>query len=186
MITKLCIKYQELLYLISVFKSENMGSSSGLLLLSVVLFSTLHEGLGFFGHGFGNGFGNGFGHGNGHGSGHNQFGNSYTAKWTATGEVPNKLAQAPPAPLYMSFNGRKVSPNDTIPTENMLSRPNLKWKPERGALYTIMLIDFGIERLEGLQYFHWMVTNVPNGFSVAYGDEVRKSIINSSGRLLFF
>ena len=65
-------------------------------------------------------------------------------------------------------------PNNTIPTEDMMSRPNLRWEAERGALYTIVLVDNGIERLEGQQYFHWLVSNVPNGYSVASGDEVRE------------
>ena len=173
--------------MIPVVYSENMKTfSAGLLLLSLVLFSSLHEGHGFIfggrpgrpGHGFGHGYGHGhggYGHGHGNGFGSNQFANSfYTAKWTQTGEVPNKLAQVPPAPLYMSFSGRRVLPNNTIPTEDMMSRPNLRWEAERGALYTIVLVDNGIERLEGQQYFHWLVSNVPNGYSVASGDEVRE------------
>ena len=95
--------------------------------------------------------------------------------WTQTGEVPNKLAQVPPTPLYMKFSWNKVSPNDTIPTDSMMNRPNMRWEAERGALYTIILIDFGIERLEGQQYFHWLVSNVPNGYSISSGDEVRKA-----------
>jgi len=76
----------------------------------------------------------------------------------------------------MSFSGRRVLPNDTIPTEDMMSRPNLRWEAERGALYTIVLVDNGIERLEGQQYFHWLVSNVPNGYSVASGDEVNRYV----------
>merc|ERR1712179_17536 len=51
-------------------------------------------------------------------------------KWKSGGIVPNKLAMAPPTGV------------------------------ESGALYTVFFIDHGIERLEGLQYVHWLVTNV--------------------------
>ena len=43
----------------------------------------------------------------------------------------------------------------------MAMRPTLEWPVEEGALYTVMMLDTGIERLEGLQYIHWMVENVP-------------------------
>ena len=45
-------------------------------------------------------------------------------------------------------------------------RPTLEWPVEESALYTVMMLDTGIERLEGLQYIHWMVENIP-------GNEVR-------------
>ena len=43
----------------------------------------------------------------------------------------------------------------------MAQRPLLQWPTEQGALYTVMMLDEGIERLGGLQYVHWMVENVP-------------------------
>ena len=102
----------------------------------------------------------------------------YSEKWTSTGEVPGKLAQVPPAPLHLVFNrNKRVFPNDTVTTDDMLARPLMKWESEEGALYTIVLIDFGIKRLEGQQYFHWLVANMPGGwYSVnrGKGDEVRK------------
>lgn len=52
----------------------------------------------------------------------------------------------------------------------MAMRPTLEWPVEEGALYTVMMLDTGIERLEGLQYIHWMVENIP-------GNEVR-SLVN--------
>ena len=98
----------------------------------------------------------------------------YLEKWTATGEVPTKLAMAPPAPLYMTYNNKNVLPNDLITSEDMLEKPTLTWDTESGALYTIFIVDFGIERLEGLQWVHWLVTNVKDGASVDQGDEVRR------------
>ena len=101
--------------------------------------------------------------------------NSYfSEKWTTTGEVPNKLAEVPPAPLYMRYNRKTVFPSDIVATEDMIRRPNMKWPVEEGALYTVMIIDFGIERFMGDQYFHWMVANVQDFYSLSrgLGDEV--------------
>ena len=100
----------------------------------------------------------------------------YLDKWTATGEVPNKLVVTPPAALDITFNNKKIFPNDMVITEDMLNKPTLNWKTESDALYTIFLIDFGIERLEGLQFVHWLVTNVKDGARVEEGDEVRLDI----------
>ena len=43
----------------------------------------------------------------------------------------------------------------------MGERPSLLWRTEPGALYTVMMVDEGIERLEGKQYIHWLVENIP-------------------------
>ena len=37
----------------------------------------------------------------------------------------------------------------------------MSWPSEPGALYTVMMVDEGIERLQGRQYIHWLVENVP-------------------------
>ena len=52
----------------------------------------------------------------------------------------------------------------------------MKWRSEKGAFYTIMMNDFGIERLQGAQYFHWMVANIPADYSKdsGVGEEVQK------------
>ena len=115
----------------------------------------------------------------------------YSEKWTSTGEVPGKLAEVPPAPLYMRYNRKPVFPNDIVVNEDMNQRPTFKWTSEPGALYTIMIIDFGIERFMGDQYFHWMVANVPDANSInnGIGDEVSshnfKSIFKSKIMIFF-
>ena len=96
--------------------------------------------------------------------------------WIATGEVPDKLAEEPPAPLVLTYNKRNILPNATVTTEEMLVKPKLKWPAEKGSLYTIFLLDFGIERLQGQQYIHWLVANVRNGGRVKTGDEVQDYI----------
>jgi len=106
--------------------------------------------------------------------------NSYFSNmWTATGEVPNKLPQVPPQPLYMRYNSKTVFPNDTFTTEDMLNIPDMKWRTERGSLYTIIMVDFGIKRLGGQKYFHWLVANVPGpiyGSTIYSADEVQEYI----------
>ena len=44
----------------------------------------------------------------------------------------------------------------------MFHRPVLRWPAEAGALYTVVMVDEGIERLQGRQFIHWMVENVPS------------------------
>ena len=47
----------------------------------------------------------------------------YLDKWTATGEVPTKLAEAPNTPLDIIFNKKNVLPNEIIKTEDMQEKP---------------------------------------------------------------
>ena len=98
----------------------------------------------------------------------------YDGLWQSTGVVPKYLSQPPPAPLYMRYNGKSVFPNDIVTNEDMNRTPMFKWDSEPGSLYTILINDFGIERLQGAQFFHWLVTNVPDPRSVnsGVGDEV--------------
>ena len=90
----------------------------------------------------------------------------YDDLWVATGEVPEKLAEVPPLPLFIGYNGRTILPNDTVNTDEMINWPTLRWEEEEGALYTVYLGDFGIEYLEGGQYIHWMVSNIASPFTV--------------------
>lgn len=100
----------------------------------------------------------------------------YLDKWSAGGVVPNKLAVTPPAILDINYNNKSVFPSNIIRTEDMLDKPALKWDSESGALYSVFLIDFGIEWLEGLQYVHWLVTNVKSGSDMNDGDEVQEYV----------
>ena len=102
----------------------------------------------------------------------------FTAKWTSAGEVPAKLASAPPAPVAVIYDWDKIMTGDIVKTENMLNPPMLKWKPERGALYTVAILDFGFP--PGIQYGHWLVSNVRDAWSINWGDEVIRRYSNSS------
>ena len=87
------------------------------------------------------------------------------------------FSPAPPAKLDVKWsNSQLVQPGDTVPVTVMTSRPsNLRWTSERGALYTLMLLDAGISRLLPKMYVHWMVTNIP-GSNVQYGTEVMQYV----------
>ena len=100
----------------------------------------------------------------------------YNAMWTATGEVPGKIPDLPPSCLDMTYNGKLIMPNYQVPTEEMLEKPVLGWNTEEGALYTIFILDYGIERLGGLQYYHWIMANVVDQFGLDIGDEVIRDL----------
>jgi len=53
----------------------------------------------------------------------------------------------------------------------MRQRPTLSWKAEQDEMYTVMIVDGGIERLLPETYLHWLVMNVP-GDKVEEGVEV--------------
>ena len=96
----------------------------------------------------------------------------YADMWIATGEVPGKIPEFPPSCLDLTYNGNAIMPNYTLSTEEMHEKPVLGWNTEEGALYTIFMLDYGIERLEGLQYYHWLMANVEDEFGFDIGDEV--------------
>ena len=70
----------------------------------------------------------------------------------------------------MSRVGNTITP--TILYAGLLSsRPDLTWPADSKALYTVMIVDNGIESVLPLQYIHWMVVNIP-GDNVPMGSEV--------------
>ena len=68
----------------------------------------------------------------------------WNSDWAAVSEV---FSPAPPSKLDIKWeNSRLVKPGDTIPVTVMEERPTqLRWTAERGALYTVMLLDAGEE-----------------------------------------
>merc|ERR1719347_428824 len=90
--------------------------------------------------------------------------------WKQSDVVPELLEEAPPDILDVSFlYGTEVRPNTTLTTGLMYGRPKLIWPADPNAFYTILLVDNGIERLQGAQFIHWMVVNVP-------GNEIEKGV----------
>ena len=67
----------------------------------------------------------------------------WDADWEAVSDV---LSPAPPSKLDIKWeNSRYVKPGDRIPVTVMGDRPSqLRWQAERGALYTVMLLDAGV------------------------------------------
>lgn len=72
--------------------------------------------------------------------------------------------------------GFRIFPNQTLTTDQLLSRPYFKFPAAKpGALYTFLLEDNDIIG-RPIKYFHWVVTNVPgssvvNGGSLSGGEE---------------
>ena len=95
----------------------------------------------------------------------------YTQLWTSSGLVPTKIPTAPP-PAMVAYNYRKIMMGEMVKTEDMMSPPMVKWRSERGALYTVAIFDFGFP--DGVQYGHWVVSNVRDPWSLQWGDEVFK------------
>merc|ERR1712088_321783 len=94
--------------------------------------------------------------------------------WEEVGEV---VGQAPPQRLMIDWpnNVQIVEPNVTTSVGLMTTRPRLTWPAEAGALYTVMVIDAGIQRVLPKVYLHWMVTNIP-GNAVELGNEVMQYV----------
>jgi len=94
--------------------------------------------------------------------------------WEEVGEV---VGEAPPQRLMLDWpnNVQIVEPNVTTSVGLMTTRPRLTWPAEAGALYTVMVIDAGIQRVLPKVYLHWMVTNIP-GNSVELGNEVMEYV----------
>ena len=53
----------------------------------------------------------------------------------------------------------------------MQERPRLVWPAEKGALYSVFIVDINIERVLPKGYFHWAVINIP-GNRIGDGNEV--------------
>merc|ERR1712209_82132 len=92
-------------------------------------------------------------------------------------EVDQVVGEAPPQRLMINWanNVEIVEPNATTSVGLMTNRPRLTWPSEPGALYTVMVIDAGIQRVLPKVYMHWMVANIP-GNSVELGNEVMEYV----------
>ena len=75
--------------------------------------------------------------------------------------VPSKLSSIPNQLASIRWWRFQPRPGDTMMTGQMKERPSITWSGNTRDLYTIMIVDEGIARLNGQQYTHWLVTNVP-------------------------
>jgi len=94
--------------------------------------------------------------------------------WKAVDDV---FSPAPSSKLEVNWEASSlIEPGDIIPVTAMTERPsNMQWNTERGALYTVMVLDAGISRLLPKMYVHWMLTNIP-GSNIEYGTEVMEYV----------
>merc|ERR1711915_854401 len=85
----------------------------------------------------------------------------FTSLWTDSGIVPTYLPEAPLAPIraYWPSSGLAPRQNETVDTGDILERPLLKWKADRRSLYTVMVVDFGVDA-GGANFVHWMKHDV--------------------------
>ena len=102
---------------------------------------------------------------------------------SAWNKVASLVAIAPDNRLVVSWPNLKLrEPNTTVSVGKMKVRPTLSWPAERGALYTAMIVDGGIERVLPKVYLHWLVTDIP-GNAVEKGNEVMEYVTPSRWRL---
>ena len=82
--------------------------------------------------------------------------------WTDTWqEVETLVPKAPSSKLIVEWpNNLKIETNAITSVGLMTERPKLKWKKEKGALYTVMAIDGGIRLLLPQVFLHWMVSDI--------------------------
>ena len=83
--------------------------------------------------------------------------------WVAV--VPSKLASPPRQVASLRWPRFSPGPGDTMLTGQMKDRPSVKWSANTGDLFTVMILDEGIASLNGQQYAHWVVTNVPGNIN---------------------
>ena len=86
------------------------------------------------------------------------------------------ISQVPPGKLLVDYpHGISIRPNDTVTTGLLFQRPRLWWRTKPGRLYTVIIVDTGIAALQGAQYFHWSVVNIPE-LDLGAGAEVMEYI----------
>ena len=87
-----------------------------------------------------------------------------------------RISQVPPGKLLVDYPlGISIRPNDTVTTGLLWQRPRLWWRTRPGSLYTVIIVDTGIAALQGAQYFHWAVVNIPE-LDLGAGAEVMEYI----------
>ena len=90
-------------------------------------------------------------------------------------QVEEIVPEAPCEALTVDWPYVRAELNDTTSVGLIMDRPELEWKTEEDALYTVMIVDGGIQRVLPDVYFHWLVTNIP-GNAVELGNEVMQYV----------
>ena len=96
------------------------------------------------------------------------------ADWVSL--VPSKLSSVPRQLASVRWPGFSPGPGDTMITGQMRDRPSVSWSADKTDLFTIMILDEGIAFLNGQQYAHWVVTNVPGDGDILEGTEMMRYV----------
>merc|ERR1712098_536755 len=75
--------------------------------------------------------------------------------------------------VYWPLSGLSPRMNETVDTGEIMTPPSLNWMEPWwawGSLYTVMIVDFGVDR-DGANVVHWMKHNVQQGFFGSEGVE---------------
>ena len=90
--------------------------------------------------------------------------------------VPSRLSSAPSQTASIRWPRFSPGVGDTMITGQMKDRPSITWSAQSSDLFTIMILDEGIAFLNGQQYAHWVVTNVPGDGDILEGTEMMRYV----------
>ena len=79
-----------------------------------------------------------------------------------------------------------MRPGTEATTDQMRERPEVTYPTEPDTLYTVMMLDVSIEveGMEGAQYIHWIVENVPGTMVRMLTKNKHKEILVSTRLIL--
>merc|ERR1711899_561361 len=110
--------------------------------------------------------------------------------WAQVPEIASLVSSAPPSKVFVEWPSNiRVDLNDSVGVGRMQERPRLVWPTEKGALYSVIIVDVNIERVLPKGFFHWAVINIP-GNRIEDGNEVMEYVppfhfkLNEDGSLV--
>merc|ERR1712012_1270526 len=110
--------------------------------------------------------------------------------WAQVPEIAALVSSAPPSKVFVEWPSNiRVDLNDSVGVGRMQERTRLVWPTEKGALYSVIIVDVNIERVLPKGFFHWAVINIP-GNRIDDGNEVMEYVppfhfkLNEDGSLV--
>merc|ERR1719210_58556 len=89
--------------------------------------------------------------------------------WAQVPEIAALVSSAPPSKVFVEWPSNiRVDLNDSVGVGRMQERPRLVWPTEKGALYSVIIVDVNIERVLPKGFFHWAVINIPGNRVMEY------------------
>merc|ERR1711963_1126355 len=68
--------------------------------------------------------------------------------WAQVPEIAALVSSAPPSKVFVEWPSNiRVDLNDSVGVGRMQERPRLVWPTEKGALYSVIIVDVNIERV---------------------------------------